>query len=120
MTTTHIKVKNLSQPTETRNLPKTKIEVVDLGRGNTIMRATFQPGWKWSECVKPTAGTESCKVPHINYVISGHLKVVMDDGLELDMGPGDAVDIPPGHDAWVVGSEPCVVIDFSGGEIYGK
>lgn len=120
MTTTHTKVKNLSHPDETRNLPKTKIEVVDLGRGTTMMRATLQPGWKWSECVKPTAGTESCQVPHINYVVSGQLKVVMDDGLEIDMNPGDAVDIPPGHDAWVVGSEPCVLIDFSGGKVYGK
>lgn len=120
MAATLIKVKKLSNPDEVRNLPKTKIEVVDLGNSTLIMRATFQPGWKWSECIKPTAGTESCQVPHINYVISGRMKIVMDDGLELEMGPGDAVEIPPGHDAWVIGSDPCVVLDFSGGRIYGK
>ena len=120
MATTLIKVKNLSSPDEARNLPKTKIEVVALDGSTQIMRVTFQAGWKWSECVKPTAGTKSCEVPHINYVISGRLKIVMDDGLELEMGPGDAVKIPPGHDAWVIGSDPCVLLDFSGGKIYGK
>jgi mannose-6-phosphate isomerase-like protein (cupin superfamily) len=113
-------VKNLSQPDEIRNLPKTKVEVVNLEGNTTIMRVTFQPGWKWSECVKPTAGTKSCEVPHINFIISGHIKVVMDDGTEFEMGPGDAAEVPPGHDAWVVGSEPCVALDFSGGKIYGK
>jgi len=120
MTATLIKVKNLSKPDETRNLPKTKIEIVDFNNSTVIMRATFQPGWKWSECVKPTAGTKSCQVPHINYVLSGRMKIVMDNGLELEMGPGDAVEIPPGHDAWVVGPEPCIALDFAGGKIYGK
>lgn len=112
--------KSLNHPDEMRNLPKTKIEVVDLGNSIVIMRATFQPGWKWSECVKPTVGTHSCLAPHINYVISGRMKVVMDDHTEIEMGPGDAVEIPPGHDAWVIGNEPCIVIDFSAGNIYGK
>jgi len=113
-----INIKNLSKPDETRTLPMTQIEVIDLGTA-TIMRATFQPGWKWSVCVKPTVGTKSCEVPHINYIISGRMKVVMDDGTEREMGPGDAAVIPPGHDAWVVGNEPCVALDFSGGQIYG-
>lgn len=112
--------KSVNHPDETRDLPKTKIEVVNLGNATVIMRVIFQPGWKWSECVKPTVGTESCQAPHINYIISGRLKVVMDDGSEIEMGPGDVAEIPPGHDAWVIGDEPCVAIDFSAGKIYGK
>src|SRR5438309_1877740 len=110
-----VNIKNLSHADETRNLPKTKIEVVHLDN-TTIMRATFQSGWKWSECVKPTAGTKSCEVPHINYIISGRMKIVMDDGTEKEMGAGDVAVIPPSHDAWVIGNEPCIAIDFSGGE----
>ncbi len=112
-------LKHIDHPDETRNLPKTKVEVVNLG-GTTVMRATFQPGWKWSECIKPTAGTTSCQVPHVNYIISGRMKIVMDDGSEKEMGPGDVANIPPGHDAWVVGKEPCIAIDFAGGKVYGK
>lgn len=115
-----VSIKSLSQPDEIRNLPKTKIEVVDLGNSTILMRATFQPGWKWSECVKPTVGTISCQAPHINYIISGRMKILMDNGTEKEMGPGDAAEIPPGHDAWVIGNEPCVAIDFSAGKVYGK
>lgn len=111
--------KNLSSPDETRELPKTHIEVANLPDA-VLMRATFQPGWKWSECVKPTVGTKSCQVGHINYVISGRMKIIMDDGTEKEMGPGDVAEIPPGHDAWVVGDEPCILMDFAGGKIYGK
>ena len=111
--------KSLNTPDETRTPPKTKIEVVNIA-GGTLMRATFEPGWKWSEHVKPTAGTDSCQVHHVTYGISGHLKVVMDDGTELDLGPGDVADIPPGHDAWVVGDQPVVFIDFQGAAIYAK
>lgn len=116
---TAMTMKNIAQPDEIRNLPKTKVEVVTLD-DITVMRATFQPGWKWSECVKPTVGTQSCQVPHINFIISGQMAVLMDDGTEKAMGPGDVANIPPGHDAWVVGSEPCVAIDFAGGKMYGK
>lgn len=114
-----LELKNFSDADEVRNLPKTKIEIVNF-RDTTLMRATFSPGWKWSECVKPTAGTSSCQVPHINYIISGHLIVAMNNGEEQEMGPGDVAIIPPGHDAWVIGKESCVVIDFSGGKTYGK
>jgi mannose-6-phosphate isomerase-like protein (cupin superfamily) len=114
-----MEAKNFSKPDEVRNLPKTKIEVIKVG-DSTIMKGTFEPGWKWSECVKPTAGTESCQAPHIMYVLSGRMKVVMDDGAEMEIGPGDAVDIPPGHDAWIVGNEPCVAIDFAAGKVYAK
>lgn len=114
-----ITIKNLIQPDETRQLPKTHIEVVNFD-DLTIMRATFEPGWKWSECVKPTVGTKSCEVPHINYIISGRMMIAMDDGTKKEMKPGDVAVITPGHDAWVIGNEPCVAIDFSGGRIYGK
>jgi len=114
-----MEVKSLNNPDEVRTPPKTKIEVVKVG-DSTVMRATFEPGWKWSECIKPIAGTNSCQAPHINYVISGRMKVVMDDGTEMEMGAGDAADIPPGHDAWVIGNEPCVAIDFAAGKVYAK
>ncbi len=114
-----MEVKSFNNPDEVRTPPKTKIEVVKVG-DSTVMRATFEPGWKWSECVKPIAGTNSCQAPHVNYVISGRMKVVMDDGTEMEMGPGDAADIPPGHDAWVIGNEPCVAIDFAAGKVYAK
>lgn len=118
-TTSVIEGKSLNQPDEVRNLPKTKIEVVTVGKA-TIMRATFEPGWKWSECVKPTVGTKSCLAPHIGYIISGKMKVVLDNGTEKEFSAGDANFISPGHDAWVVGNEPCIAIDFTAGEIYGK
>jgi len=114
-----MEVKSFDKPDEVRTPQKTKIEVVKVG-DSTVMRATFEPGWKWSECIKPIAGTNSCQAPHVNYVISGRMKVVMDDGTEMEMGPGDAADIPPGHDAWVIGNEPCVAIDFAAGKVYAK
>ncbi len=111
--------KSFTTPDETRNIPKGKIEVVNLGDVQA-MRATFEPGWKWSECVKPIAGTESCQVAHLGYQLSGQLAVRMDDGSEHEFGPGDACAIPPGHDAWVVGAEPVVIIDFQGATIYAR
>ena len=111
--------KNFSSPEETRDLDKGKVEVLNLG-GAQVMRATFQPGWKWSECVKPIAGTDSCEVSHLVYTISGRMAIRMDDGKEMEMGPGDVASIPPGHDAWIVGQEPYVGIDFQGGGNYAK
>src|SRR2546425_10855997 len=87
--------KSFDTPDETRAPDKTRVEVVRLG-GATVARVTFQPGWKWSECVKPVAGTESCQVPHLGYQLSGQLAVRMDDGSEHEFGPGDACAIPPG------------------------
>lgn len=114
-----MELKNLSSPDETRNLPKTKVEVVNFA-DVSIMRATFKPGWKWSECVRPTAGTKTCQIPHIQYIISGHMKLLMDDGVTKDLRAGDVAVIPPGHDAWVVGNEDVVSIDFAAGKLYGK
>ena len=111
--------KSLDQPDETRPIDKGTVEVVELD-GATVMRTTFQPGWRWSECVKPVVGTESCQTHHLGYAISGHMHVVMDDGTELEIGPGEAMQIPPGHDAWIVGDEPYVGADFKGGPGYAK
>lgn len=114
-----MQTKSLNTPDETRTLPKTKIDVLNFGE-ISLMKITFEPGWRWSEHVKPTVGTASCEVPHFNYGISGRLRVRMDDGTESDVGPGDAMLLPSGHDAWVVGDEPYVGLDFQGGHLYGK
>jgi quercetin dioxygenase-like cupin family protein len=111
--------KPLDRPDETRTIDKGRIDVVELPTG-TVMRTTFEPGWRWSECVKPVVGGESCQVDHFGYCISGRLHVQMRDGEELDVGPGDVVRIPPGHDAWVAGNEPYVGLDFTGGAEYAK
>lgn len=109
-------VKSLEEPDETRQAAgKGQVELVRLGE-ITIARATFQPGWRWSEHVKPSAGTDRCEVTHQGYVVSGRQGVRMADGTEVELGPGDAFVIGAGHDSWVVGEEPCVTIDFIGGE----
>ena len=111
--------KTLNKPDETRNFPKGKLEVVTIGE-TTIGRAEFQPGWKWSECMKSIAGTESCQAAHLGYCISGRMAILTDDGQQIEFGPGDAMWIPPGHDAWIVGNEACVVVDFTGFADYAK
>ena len=105
--------KNLSKPDEVRTFDKGNVEITKLG-GVTFGRATLQPGWKWSTCVKPVAKTKSCEAPHLQYHVTGRLAVLMDDGSQAEFGPGEVSLIPPGHDAWVVGPEPVVVIDISG------
>jgi hypothetical protein len=111
--------KSLDQPDETRPIDKGTVEVVELD-GASVMRLTFQPGWRWSECVKPVVGGDSCQTHHVGYAISGRMHVVMDDGEEMEFAPGDAMQILPGHDAWVVGDEPYVGVDFRGGPSYAK
>ena len=111
--------KNMSSPDETRKFDKGKLEVAEVD-GRMVGRATFEPGWKWSECVKPIAGTDSCQVEHFGYAISGRMTVQFDDGSSLDVGPGDFVHLPAGHDAWIVGDETCVFIDFMGAPNYAK
>jgi len=111
--------KTFDAPEETRTVDKARIDVVKLG-DVTAMRARFEPGWRWSESVKPVAGTDSCQVAHLMYVVSGRMGVRMDDGAEVEFGPGDVGTIPPGHDAWIVGREPFVGVDFQGGEGYAK
>lgn len=108
-----IQKRNLSEPDEVRTSEKGKIEMVNIG-GITLGRSTLQPGWKWSKSVKPLVDNEGCQGSHLQYHISGRLHVLMDDGTEEEFGPGDVSLIPPGHDAWVVGEDPVVVIELSG------
>ena len=104
--------KTLDTPDETRDFEQGRLQTVTI-RDFKVARATLEPGWNWSEHVKPIAQTDSCQVRHTGYVVSGQLKIVMDDRSETELGPGDAYVIEPGHDAWVVGSEPFVGIDVS-------
>ena len=90
------------------------------GREDRLARFTFQPGWRWSECVKPVAGTDSCQVCHVGAIVAGRLRVVHNDGTEGEVAPGDAYVIEPGHDAWVVGDEPFVGIEFKSAAHYAK
>jgi len=115
----HMQKKNLAEPDELRVFDKGRLELVSLG-GVTFGRATFQPGWRWSASVKPLVNTRSCEAPHLQYHISGRLHVVMDDGSQEEFGPGDVSLLPPGHDAWVVGEDPVVVIDISGMGDYAR
>ena len=103
--------KSFDNPDETRAPDKTTVQVVDLGTAKAA-RMTFQPGWRWSECIKPVAGTDSCQARHIGTGISGQLHVRHDDGSEAEVMPGSAYLIEPGHDAWVVGDEPFVGYEF--------
>ncbi len=109
-------VKNISASAEVRQFPRGKIELVNIG-GSTVARFAMQKGWKWSVDVKPAVKTEWCEAPHLQYVISGKLRVKMKDGIEFDIGPGDLASVPPGHDAWVVGDEPLLGLEFVGGRI---
>ena len=104
---------NFTKPDEVRTFPLGKVDLIKIG-GAMIGKAVFQPGWKWSESVKPIAKTNSCEVPHFQYHLSGILRIKMDDGTTFDCKPGDVSFLPMGHDAWVVGKEPVVLIDFQG------
>jgi hypothetical protein len=117
--TASMQKKNCSRPDEMREFPQGRLELVTLG-GVTFGRATLQPGWKWSTSLKPVVKTKSCEAPHLQYHVSGRLVVRMDDGSEAEFGPGDVSLLPPGHDAWVVGDEPVVVIDVTGMGNYAK
>jgi ethanolamine utilization protein EutQ (cupin superfamily) len=83
-------------------------------RDTPVGLATFGPGWRWSNDLRPMMGTDSCPVRHVGYVLSGRLHVRMDDGSTLDLEPGEVFEIPPGHDAWVVGGDPCRLLDWGG------
>jgi mannose-6-phosphate isomerase-like protein (cupin superfamily) len=104
--------KSLDTPDETRDFEQGQVQTATI-KDFKVAREILQPGWKWSEHVRPIAQTDSCQVRHVGYVISGQLKVVTDDRTEMDLGPGDAYVIEPGHDGWVVGEEPYVAIDVS-------
>jgi quercetin dioxygenase-like cupin family protein len=111
--------KSIDTPDETRSFPHGSFTIVRLGN-TSIARAEFQPGWRWSEHVKPLAGTDSCQTHHLGYLVSGRLGVRMNDGTEMELEPGDAYEIPPGHDGWVIGDEPVVGLEISGAEVFAK
>lgn len=106
-------LKSFTAPDEVRQFPQGRLELIKIG-GATIGRAVFDPGWRWASSVQPLAKTKSCEAPHFQYHVSGLLRVKMDDGAEFDCRPGDVSLLPSGHDAWTVGNEPAVVVDFQG------
>ena len=106
-----LEVRDFSAPDETRAPDKTKVEIVRMG-GTTASRMSLQPGWRWSECIKPVAGTDSCQVHHVGVIQSGTMHVAHDDGTEQEIKAGQAYVIEPGHDAWVVGDEPVTAYEF--------
>jgi hypothetical protein len=107
------------RPDEVREFPRGKAEILKIA-DSEIGRLVFQPGWRWSNDVKPIAKTESCHAPHFQYHVAGRLAIRMDDGTEFIAGPGDVTSLPSGHDAWVVGNEPVVVVDWFGASNYAK
>jgi uncharacterized cupin superfamily protein len=120
MATTHqTEHKTFTEPDEVRSFSHGRVEVVNLG-GRPIGRLVLEPGWRWSNDVKPIAGTNSCEAPHFQYHVSGRIGIRMDDGTELVAGPGDLTSLPSGHDAWVIGDEPVVAVDFYGASDYAK
>jgi hypothetical protein len=119
-TTQPLEHASFERPDEVREGDNWRLELVDLAGGAQVGRITVQPGWRWSEHVRPAAGTDLCQAPHQQYQVSGRIHVVMADGTELDSGPGDVTSLPPGHDAWVVGEESAVVIDWHGASVWAR
>jgi quercetin dioxygenase-like cupin family protein len=119
VTVTKFEVKSHGSPDEVRSPDKTRVEVVRL-EGFTIGRFNFEPGWRWSECIKPVVKTDSCQVSHVGYAVSGRLTVRMKDGTQKTIVAGDSYTIPPGHDAWVEGNERFVGIEVMSAEQYAK
>jgi len=115
----HTEQKSFDKPDETRSFERGAVDLVNIG-GAEIGRLVLQPGWRWSEHVKPIAGTDLCEAPHFQYHISGTLGVRMADGTELVVHPGEVTSLPEGHDAWVIGDEPAVIVDWYGASNYAK
>ena len=111
--------KTFSLPDEVRTFPHGRAEILGVG-GVEVGRLVFEPGWRWSADVKPLAGTSSCEAPHFQYHVAGRLAIRMDDGTEIVAGPGDVTSLPSGHDAWVVGDEPVIVVDWFGATNYAR
>ena len=114
-----VEARNFASPDETRTPEKTTVEIVKLA-GGEIGRYTFQPGWRWSECIKPIVKTDSCQVEHVGYAVSGTLHVKHEDGTESEVTAGDVYRVAPGHDAWTVGDEPAVFVEFQGAAHYAQ
>jgi hypothetical protein len=119
MTMASYQRKDLKSPDETRTFEKGKLELINIG-GGTVGRLTLEPGWRWSTHVKPIAGTEWCEAPHFQYQVSGRLHMLMADGSEFEVGPGEVVAVPARHDGWVVGDETVVLVDWNGTSNYAK
>ena len=111
--------RRFSEPSDVRTMPRGRIDVVELD-DVVVGRMTYEPGWRWSSDVRPVAGTDTCQYHHLGVTLTGRLRVAMPDGTELEIGPGEVFEIPPGHDAWVVGDEPWVSVDFEAMRTYGK
>ncbi|HWW55100.1 MAG TPA: cupin domain-containing protein, partial [Acidimicrobiales bacterium] len=111
--------KTFDTPDETRTFGHGKVDLVRVG-DSEIGRLTLEPGWRWSQDVKPIAGTDSCEAPHFQYHVSGTVRILMDDGHEFEAKAGDVTALPQGHDAWVVGNEPVVLVDWWGASNYAK
>lgn len=111
--------KSLDLPDEERKIPNGKVEVWNLG-DFVIGRATMSPGWRWSTDVRPIAGTEWCEYHHLGIMLQGEMHFVTADGMEMELKAGHVYEILPGHDAWVVGDEPAVVIDWHGASTYAQ
>lgn len=114
-----VESRDFTAPDEMRTPDKTTVELVNIA-GGQIGRYTFQPGWRWSECIKPVVKTETCQVEHIGYVVSGALHVEHQDGTTAELTPGSVYRVAPGHDAWTVGAEPAVFVEFQGAANYAK
>ena len=111
--------KSFKSPDEVRNFPNGRLEILNVG-GAEVGRLILNPGWRWSNDVKPIAKTSSCQAPHFQYHVAGRIAILMDDGTEFVAGPGDVTSLPKGHDAWVVGDEPVIVVDWFGASNYAK
>jgi hypothetical protein len=111
--------KSFTAADETRTFARGKVDLLQIG-GSEIGRLTLEPGWRWSDPVKPIAGTELCEAPHFQFHVAGRLHVLMADGTEFDAGPGDVTALPQGHDAGVVGDEAVVLVDWWGASNYAK
>jgi len=114
-----VEARDFDSPDETRTPDKTRSEIVRM-TGASVARLTLEPGWSWAECVKPIVGTESCQLRHVGVVQEGRLAVRHDDGSELELVPGHAYVIEPGHEAWVAGDEPFVGYEFESAEEYAS
>jgi hypothetical protein len=111
---------SFDKPDEVREGENWRAELVNLAGGAQVGRITTEAGWRWTKDVKPVAGTDLCMAPHQAYIISGRMHVVMGDGTEFDLGPGEVCSIPPGHDAWVLGEESVVQVDWQGASVWAR
>ena len=114
-----VEAKDFARPDEVRTFSHGRIDLLRIG-GGTVGRMTLEPGWRWSNDVKPIAGTEWCEAPHFQYLVSGHMRLKMQDGRETDFGPGSVSHLPAGHDAWVIGNEPVISVDWYGASNFAK